>query len=212
VRGERPTDAPIQPSMTQVVAPATYIGIEGGGWRTSNHAFMHTHGPTQPVSLIIIVHDGDCGEGPRKVDPCTHISPHSCLRSTRWRLWGGPTESGPMRPHQPTRLSPKYRLEIVGRAHGKWTHAPASAHMAVSKVQIGDCGEGPRKVDPCTRISPCSCLRSTNWRLWGGPTESGPMRPHQPTQLSPKYRLKIAGRAHGKWTHAPASAHMAIFS
>jgi hypothetical protein len=150
--------------------------------------------------------------------PCVHAHPwaHAARlahnNSTTWRLRGGPTESGPMRPHQPTRLSPKYKLEIAGRAHGKWTHAPASAHTAIPEVQIGDCGEGPRKVDPCARISPRGCLRSTNWRSQGGPTESGPMRLHQPTRLSPKYRLKIAGRAHGKWTHAPASAHTAIFS
>jgi hypothetical protein len=197
-------------------------------------AFMHTRGPTQPVSLRIMIQDtgrahgkwthppasahtaisqvqaGDCREGPRKVDPCTHVSPHGYLQNPSWRLRGGPTESGPMHPRQPTRLSPKSKLEDAGRAHGKWTHAPTSAHTAISQVQAGDCGEGPRKVDPCTRVSPHGYLQNPSWRLRGGTTESGPMRPRQPTRLSPKSKLEDAGRAHGKWTHVPASAHTAI--
>src|SRR6202047_648006 len=105
-------------------------------------------------------------------------------------------QSGLMGLHQPTWLSPKSKLEDAGRAHGKWTHAPMSAHTAISQVQAGDCGEGPRKVDPCTRVSPHGYLQNPSWRLRGGPTESGPMRPHQPTRLSPKSKLEDAGRAH----------------
>src|ERR1700681_4090546 len=141
-----------QPTWLSPKNKLEIVGRAHGKW---------THAPTAAHTAVSKVQGRDCGEGPQKVDPCTCISPHGYLQRTSWRLWGGPTESGPMHPQQPTQLSPKYKVEIVGRAHRKWTHAPASAHMAISKEQVGDCGEGPRKVDPCTHSSPHSCLQST---------------------------------------------------
>ena len=121
---------------------------------------VHAH-PWAHAARLAQNNDPRYGESPRKVDPSTRVSPHSYLPSPSWRLQGGPTESGPMHPRQPTRLSPKSELEIAGRAHGKWTHAPTSAHTAISKIQTGRCGEGPRKVDPCARVSPHSYLQLT---------------------------------------------------